>query len=122
MTLADGPKGITSPLAPVVPSGDADRIRQTEKSKQGRGINFKGVMRALEAEGIENPLQSIIAALKSPNLNVKEKMMVELELLQYIQPKLKAVEHSGKVELTEDETAARLKYLMSKADSGPGSL
>jgi len=102
---------------------------RTSKGKRGRGMNFDLLADVLRREAEDpdglNIAQMIVDALKSDKLDAKTKLLAQLELLQYMQPKLKAVEHKGKVELDPETLDARLQYLLTKAGdpnsgSGPG--
>ena len=86
--------------------------------KQERGIGLHMVAEVLEKEGY-SPAEAIVAALKGSGLDERTKTMVALELLQYTQPKLKAIEHKGELKITDEQAANRLSYLMSKAGIEP---
>lgn len=95
------------------------------KGKNGRGFNFRMLADVLEAESAKDGgldiAQAIVDALKSNKLDEKTKLLAQLELLQYLQPKMKAIEHKGKIELDSETVDARLKYLMEKIGATGGN-
>jgi hypothetical protein len=95
------------------------------KGKNGRGFNFRMLADVLEAESAKagglDIAQAIVDALKSNKLDEKTKLLAQLELLQYLQPKMKAIEHKGKIELDSETVDARLKYLMEKIGATGGN-
>jgi hypothetical protein len=90
----------------------------------GRGMNFKLISEILEHEatlpdGFDLAAE-IIKALKGDKLDLKTKLLAQLELLQYLQPKMKAVEVKGKVELDDQTVERRLQYLLDKIGAAGG--
>ena len=43
-----------------------------------------------------DPVQKLVEACEGEDLNVWQKTVLDRELLQYVAPKLRAIEHSGK--------------------------
>lgn len=68
------------------------QIKGNTKGRQGKGINLRKVAEVLEEHGLD-PTEEIVKVL--PDLDESLKAKVLLELLNYCQPKLKAIEHSG---------------------------
>jgi len=98
---------------------------RTTRGSRGRGLNFQLLADVLERESEDpnglNIAEAIVTALKGGDLDPKTKLLAQLELLQYIQPKLKAIEHKGKVELDSETADARLNYLLSKLGAPGGN-
>ena len=94
-------------------SGDT-YIKKRSSKKEGR-INLRAVAEVLTEEGLD-PASELIRIIRSGTLDAKTQASVLNELLQYTQPKLKAVEVKNKVELNDDQVDARLKELMRKAN------
>lgn len=93
--------------APQIPPGGVPK-----KS----GINLRKVAEVL-AEYNMDPTVEIVKVL--PQLDDALKAKVMLELIQYIQPKLKSIEVNATVqELTPEQAKKRLAHLMGKASSG----
>ena len=90
-------------------SGDT-YIKKRSSKKEGR-INLRAVAEVLTEEGLD-PASELIRIIRSGTLDAKTQASVLNELLQYTQPKLKAVEVKNKVELNDDQVDARLKELM----------
>ena len=88
-------------------------IKQRSSKKPGK-INLKAVADALALEGLD--LHELIKIIRSGTLDPKTQASVLNELLQYTQPKLKAVEVKSKVELNDDQIDARLTELLTKAN------
>ena len=89
-------------------------IKQRSSKKPGK-INLKAVADALALEGLD-PAHELIKIIRSGTLDPKTQASVLNELLQYTQPKLKAVEVKSKVELNDDQIDARLTELLTKAN------
>ena len=89
-------------------------IKKRSSKKEGK-INLKAVADALALEGLD-PTVELIKIIKSGNLDPKTQASVLNELLQFTQPKLKAVEVKSKVELNDDQIDARLAELLNKAN------
>ena len=89
-------------------------IKKRSSKKEGR-INLRAVAEVLTDEGLD-PASELIRIIRSGTLDAKTQASVLNELLQYTQPKLKAVEVKSKVELNDDQVDARLRELMSKAN------
>ena len=121
MTRKKAPPGsgtLGSPLAAGLASGEETNAKcqpGNSRSKQGKGISLRLVGDALTEAGLD-PMTEIINALRGDKLDEKTKLLVSMELLQYTQPKLKAIEHKGKVDLSDEQVEARLEFLLSKAE------
>lgn len=89
-------------------------IKKRSSKKEGR-INLRAVAEVLTDEGLD-PASELIRIIRSGTLDAKTQASVLNELLQYTQPKLKAVEVKSKVELDEQQIDNRLAELMSKAN------
>lgn len=68
------------------------QIKGATKGRRGGGIDLKKVAEVLSAHGLD-PTEEIVKVL--PSLDASLKSRVLLELLNYCQPKLKAVELTG---------------------------
>jgi len=95
------------------------------RGRRGRGMNFKLLADILHEEAALpdgfDLASTIVELLKDPvRLDAKTKLAASLELLQYIEPKKKAIEHHGKVELDDESLRERLQYLLSKARGESG--
>ena len=89
-------------------------IKKRSSKKPGK-INLRAVADALTQEGLD-PAAELIRIVRSGSLDAKTQASVLNELLQYTQPKLKAVEVKTKVELDDDQIDQRLAELMHKAN------
>ena len=63
-----------------------------------------------------DPPAELIRIVKSGTLDAKTQASVLNELLQYTQPKLKAIQMESKVELDEEQLDKRIGELMLKAN------
>jgi hypothetical protein len=116
---SEKPSGYTTTTAyEQMVSKSKEGLGQNTRGTRGRGLNFKLIADVLaeeaEIEGGLDLSQAIVNALKGNKLDEKTKLLAQLELLQYLQPKMKAVEHKGKVELDSETVESRLAYLLSK--------
>lgn len=118
----DKPALATNAMFDDVQTEQTNARRQPAKSrsKRGRGINLRMVAEVLEAEGFDPTLAVIKVLRKKGAVDDKTRAMIALEILQYIHPKKKAIEHSGKLELTADQVELRLRALMEKASAPDG--
>nr|BDD47858.1 hypothetical protein 30 [Burkholderiaceae bacterium] len=94
-------------------SGDTYISKRTSR-KPGK-INLRAVADALVQEGLD-PAAELIRIVKSGTLDAKTQASVLNELLQYTQPKLKAIQMESKVELDEEQLDKRIGELMLKAN------
>lgn len=94
----------------------APQIKGNTKGRRGPGINLRKVADVLEEEGLD-PTVEIVRVVKGDLLDPGLKAKVMLELLSYVQPKLKSVEINATVtELSPEERQKRLAYLLGKAN------
>lgn len=81
------PLGEHAPETPIIPNRN--------RSRKPVGINLRKVAEVLSEEGLD-PTVEIVRILRSGELDPDVAARVQLELLQYCQPKLKAIEVTGK--------------------------
>ena len=89
-------------------------LKKRSSTRPGK-INLRAVADVLTQEGLD-PAAELIRIIRSGTLDAKTQASVLNELLQYTQPKLKAVEVKSKVELNDDQIDQRLAELMNKAN------
>lgn len=93
----------------------ATKSRRAKLNKKGTdSLNLKAVAEVLALAGM-NPAEEVIKVMQTSGaLDPKTRAMVALSLLEYIQPKLKSIEHKGNVGVDPDAVAAQLKALLAK--------
>lgn len=101
-------------------SADPLRMKQahsamnTRRKGKAPPINMKAVAEVLSAYGL-NPAVMIVEAVQSGKLDEKTKAGIGLSLIEYLQPKLKAVEHKGEIKLDPEQIDRQLQMLLDKA-------
>jgi hypothetical protein len=94
------------------------QIKGNTKGRRGPGINLRKVAEVLEEQELD-PMVEIVRILKSKTLDPTQEVRVLTELLQYYQPKLKAIEINATVmEMTPEQRHARLTHLLGKGFAG----
>jgi hypothetical protein len=96
--------------SPTKRSGVGVQLNSVGKGK----INLQRVADVLEDCGMD-PVVELSRIMKANTLDDKTRAMICLELIQYQQPKLKAVEQTHKIELSQGQVDVRLKQLLFKA-------
>ncbi len=87
------------------------------RASSNGGFNLRGVVEVLEEAGLDPTAEiaKVLAIQGEGALSPEMRAKINLELLQYVHPKLKAVEHSGKVEVDDSQIDKRLEQLLGKA-------
>lgn len=114
----DVPKLATSDdLMSAVPTNTGQEIPRNRSARKPGHINLKAVAEVLSEEGMDLGL-NLVRILQAGTLEPEVAARIQLELLQYVQPKLKAVEMrvSGELELTNEQLDDRIRALMSKTE------
>lgn len=107
------------PDLPVMAGARRSELPQTSQVRRSpaKPFNLKGVADVLIDAGL-NPAEEILRVMPELDPDVKARMMATL--LEYIQPKLRAIEMTGKnggpieLSMTADERAARIAELQAK--------
>ena len=105
-------KEMTSRESPEMRSKVGGKRKATDKKQHGIGL--RAVSEVLLSYGL-NPAEEIVKALQGGKLDAKTQAMVGLSLLEYISPKLKAIEHKGSVQVDAAQLDAQLAALLEKA-------
>lgn len=111
-----GPK--TAPTVRNAAGGGGVQLTKLGKER----INLTTVSEALCEEGLDPAVEIARVLKKDGALDDRTRTMVLLELLQYRQPKLKAVEQTIKIETTPEQDARRLSQLLQKAGIAGGTV
>lgn len=89
------PKGSRERVSATDLADSGSEIPATRRSKKLGGINLRSVAEVLEAEGLD-PTAEIVKVL--PELDADLRARIMMELLNYVAPKLKAVEMKTTIE------------------------
>jgi len=92
----------------------ANSAMKTRRGAKAPPVNLRAVAEVLNEYGL-NPAVMIVEAVQSGKLDEKTKAGIGLSLIEYLQPKLKAVDHKIETKLTEEQAEAQLKALLAKA-------
>lgn len=105
-------------------SGHNKHIDENRSSKRPGRINLRAVAEVLSERGLD-PTDEIVTILEARDdkgrymLDADTRARIQLELLQYVQPKLKSIEIKGKLATTtfdvNDEQAMRIAQEFLKA-------
>jgi len=118
-------RGIMPPAAPTSRSvvriaESAPRLGVEKRSKTDGDVrvNLRAVAEVCIAAGL-NPAEKIVEALEGNELDAALKARVNLELLSYLQPKLKAVEVrvEDNRDLSEEQIDERIDSLLQKLEA-----
>ena len=91
----------------------ASAAMKTRRGAKAPPINLKAVAEVLNEYGL-NPAVMIVEAVNSGKLDEKTKAGIGLSLIEYLQPKLKAVDHKIENKLTEEQVNQQLEALLAK--------
>jgi hypothetical protein len=113
MSPSDNRRGVIGPTSAPTFDHTAHPTRNAEVA-----INLRAVAEVCLAAGL-NPAERIVEALNGNELDAGLKARVNLELLSYLQPKLKAVEVrvEDNRDLSEEQIDERIDSLLAKLEA-----
>lgn len=104
-------KGVVSRERAVRQAGNGPK--KTTDMKRA-SLNLRAVAEVLTEYGL-NPAEEVVKALQSGKLDAKTQASIGLALIEYLQPKLKAVEYKGEVKVDPEQLDRQLAALLAKA-------
>ena len=96
-------------------SSIAPQMNGRNRSRREAFLNLRTIAEVCESEGF-NPAETLVKILMDETqLDPKTRASLAASMIEYIQPKKKAIEHTGNREMTEEELNARIGAILSRA-------